>query len=268
MITRTFFLLRGGLGNQLFQWAGMSKLSKTMEVLFLVSDLNTYYSRRSYGTTESFLLPVSTLFEANLKPRILKSESQLPLRMLISFGTKSRFVKRTKEGEFSKLSRWPITVLEGYFQDRSYVDELPLLTLNELFNIQDAGSKIRVSSDKVCIHIRGTDYPESSRKKFNEQYYSSAIRKFENWGYTKFDCYTDDMKYAHHIMRSATHLEVNYPEKSGTLGSLELLRTMSKYKQFICSPSSLNWWAAYISIRNDETTRVVEQFEKRLSLRS
>lgn len=245
----------------------MSNLSRNMGILFLVSDLNTYYSRRSYGRTESFLLPISTLFAANLQPRLLKFESQIPLRIFIGFGTKARFIKRINEAELSTLSRWPITVLEGYFQERTPVDELSLVTLNKLIYDGDLRLKVGVPNDRVCIHIRGTDYPESSRKKFNVHYYSSAIKTFENWGYTKFDCYTDDMQFAHHIMRSATNLEVNYPEKSGKLGSIELLRTMSKYKQFICSPSSLNWWAAYISIRNNKTTRVVDQFEKSLSIK-
>lgn len=259
MNKRVILLLRGGLGNQLFQICNVAVLSGHHEALFYISDLNTFHLQRGMGGTESLSLTMSSVFPANKPPHILKSNSRPIVRCLVGasnrFGLPKLFVE--KLDSFCDLPR--LSLLTGYFQNFKIVDQIPI----DLLNLAILGELIKPDfpkiTDRVCIHVRRQDYPQSISKNFGIDYYAKAVRKFQDLGFRKFDCYSDDLSAAQNIFSFLPERQKSFPESKFELNSISLLRKMAMYNNFVLSQSSLAWWASYIAFRNNPEVRIESQ---------
>jgi len=258
------FLLRGGLGNQLFQICNLAVLSRSHDAIFYISDLNTFRLQRGLGGTESLSLPISSVFSTTTPPRILKSNSRFFVKFLISanhrFGAPKMFFE--KLAELNDLPR--LSLLAGYFQDFRIVDQIPIDALNRaiLNNLNE--SAMPETTDRVCIHIRRQDYPQSISKNFGIEYYARAVQKFQDLGFASFDCYSDDISTAKEVLSFLPKGQKQFPETNLGLDSISLLRRMATYRNFVLSQSSLAWWASYLAFRNSPEVRVEAQLPSTL----
>jgi hypothetical protein len=217
------------------------------------------------GGTESLSLPITSIFPADAPPQILQSKSRYFVKFLVGASNRCGVPNVFDEGLPSFRDLPLISLLTGYFQDFRIVDQIPIDSLNQgiLGNLTD--SSIPKITDCVCIHIRRRDYPQSVTRNFGIEYYVKAIQSFQDLGFNRFDCYSDDISAAQQVLSFLPQNQKLFPETSLRLDSISLLRKMSTYQNFVLSQSSLAWWASYLSFRNNKDVRIEAQLPPTLN---
>jgi len=220
------------------------------------------------GGTESLSLPITSLFPAGAPPQILQSKSRYFVKFLVGASNRCGVPKVFDEGlpRFSDLPK--ISFLTGYFQDFRIIDQIPIDSLNKAIVSNSNDLSLPKITDSVCIHIRRQDYPQSVSKNFGIKYYVEAIQRFQDLGFTRFDCYSDDISAAQEILSFLPQSQKRFPETNLRLDSISLLRKMSTYKNFVLSQSSLAWWASYLAFRNNQEVRIEAQLSPSLNFMS
>lgn len=250
--------LKGGLGNQLFQYAfGRLIALKRGEDLKLDKDIlgqrgDTY---RSYG-----------LDAFNIKAEIASQEEVLKLKYpygLISKAWrlfKAKFLRIFNIGYKKSLLKTKARYLEGFFQSYKYLEPIK----NELkkeFSLKNDNLKIKYpaileeirSTESVAIHIRRGDYV--SNIKVNKahfvcdlNYYEKAFRLIkdklkERNLEAKFFIFSDDIAWAKDNLKEESCIFVSRPE----FLDYEELILMSKAKHNIIANSSFSFWSAWLN---------------------
>ena len=212
--------LMGGLGNQLFQLAGLQHLAtKTGRVAKLVNPgVGSPHSSISYWTT---------IFSKWAK---------------LGTGRFDTYVDEYRNNMLYTdwvpiLSKATSTLFTGYFQDHRYVaddfvDTLVLPT-EVLDRYPDIGSK-------VFIHVRGGDYAGNADLDVNlDKYYARAVAKFPG---ASFVVFTNDEPFllARPWLDGLDYTIVRENE-------LDTLTLMSKCAGAICANSTFSWWGAWLN---------------------
>lgn len=245
------FLMRGGLGNQLFQLCALGQLSKCLDIRFYISDINTHALTRGSGGTESLKLDFYSLFDPTKLPRIMAPRSRSLVKYLLAINKYTSFPRLIYTDTVDNLSIGHSLMMQGYFQDFKIPASYDLRALNTLiFGRNDALKNKRIK-EIACVHVRRSDYPSSGISNFGWDYYSNSITKMIARGIKEFDCYSDDISEAKKMFPKNDKIRVNFPELESRLNSVELLRAMAAYDHNITSQSSLSWWSSYIAFRNN-----------------
>lgn len=251
--------LKGGLGNQLYQYASALSLAKKNRSSILMD--KTYLSSVDKGVIKrGFELNKFNLGNDvklyNLKNYYISKN----ILIVISYKIIKRFIPRFKEKkldfdyEFFKINS--TTVLDGYFQSYKYFDDIKeLLVLEfknkEILNTENIKmlSLIR-NSNSVCMHIRRGDYV--TLKEANEfhglcnlSYYSSAMKIIdEKVDKPIYFLFSDDVEWCRNNFsnNNIVFVDINSTDEA----NLEL-NLMKNCKYFIIANSSFSWWAAWLS---------------------
>lgn len=270
--------LRGGLGNQLFQYAAayqISLLYKQDNIYFDLSEF-TYDKQRDFSLNrlkiekgkrlpnkikESLYYKVSNWLEKKY-PDIVKMMDghligeEFVRNMLGGIG----FFYCTYDNPDIPISlRYSKNIfLSNYFQNVKYSRKVigqlkkqfvPQKNIEEKFN--DFFQTVQEQCS-ICIHIRLGDYQKNSLHEVcNVNYYEKAIceikKHVDNPVYIIF---SDDKNFVReHYQFSETVLF-----EPDNLDDVQTLYLMSKCKHYILSNSSLSWWAQKLS---DSTNKIV-----------
>ncbi len=272
--------LRGGLGNQMFQFAYAYNLSKRYnnEKIFL----STFYQRREPVNRgiclkklmcdgQFIVLPilvdnVLSLF-LKLKKEILKKiigKDRVSLRSMAKHGMYVTDEIYRYQG-YPSSKKW-IKNIDGYFQSVKYfgryADELrgSLLpkTCEKKSSVIQVIEKEIMESDSICLHIRRGDYTSdqwrSSLLICDEQYYIKAIsyikEKVDDPIFFVFTNSTKDIIWIKNNYNLEDQARIYYVDTKGT--DIDDLDLMIKCKHFILSNSSFSWWAQYLSKSEDK----------------
>lgn len=245
--------LRGGLGNQLFQWATGYSLAKRLGTkLFLHANriekiANREIDDRVYELGY-FGLEVSHLDEV-LHPfrGIINSTLRISGKNRLS----TVFKERSFQFEPELLSlRHPVT-LSGYFQSWRYFEEdfyeirqilVPTLSHQEHLNSIIAAMP---SSDWIGIHIRRGDYLRiGTMSVLGSAYFKHATNALEeSFPNVPRVVFSDDIESAREVFPGG-HLYLGPGEVPSAGDSLMLL---SMSRALVCSNSSFSWWAAFLN---------------------
>lgn len=245
------FLLRGGLGNQLFQLCALGQLSRHLDLRFYISDVDTHALTRGSGGTESLKLEFDSLFDLKHVPIIMGSRTHYFVKCLIALNKRVNFPMRVYTDSVEPLSLGRFGLVQGYFQNFKIPASYDLSTLNKfIFGQNDKLIKERITNI-ACIHVRRSDYPSSETSKFGPKYYRKAIENMLSRGINSFDCYSDDIAAAKALFPKNHKIHISFPEHRTKLDSIELLRRMALYDHSVTSQSSLSWWSAYTAFRNN-----------------
>lgn len=246
--------LKGGLGNQMFQYAlgrNLSIKNKTtliVDTFSFIKNKNRKFELDKYNTR----FRVLTLYE-KIIIYILNKVSQYRL-----FSNIHKCVKEEKKYFDKKiLSLKGNLYLDGYWQSEKYFQEIRHILLKE-FNLKHKivkknkkFLKMIKKSNSVCLHIRRGDYVSNARARARYgicslEYYYKAIeeikRKIDK---PVFFIFSDDIEWARNnlqIQSKSFFLDVNGSDKG-----YEDLRLMKNCKYFIIANSSFSWWAAWLS---------------------
>jgi hypothetical protein len=254
--------LKGGLGNQLFQYAFGYYLAK-INCCELKIDISSYknYELHSYS------LP---FFEVDEK-LVTQRESDFFKGVGISFS--ERFIRKLffsnyfiNEETISfdkkyKLIKPPVYI-DGYWQSEMYFNEIEseIRKLYRFSSIPDETNQslleIIRAENSISLHIRRGDYIniESVNKThgiLSLDYYNLAVKiisdKIEN---PKFYIFSDDIEWAKNNLKLNHY--VYFVEVNIGKNDAEDLRLMSECKHHIIANSTFSWWGAWLNHSRDK----------------
>jgi len=253
--------LRGGLGNQLFQYAAAHSLAAHNGVA-LKADLYTYtrHPLRKYELHNfNITLPEATRGEIhrftgkNFIERYLNKKTNYFYSPEVFAQPHYHFYE-----DFFSL---PVPIyLSGYWQSEKYFlnvanDIRKVMTPSKALDQKNAEivAKAR-ESNSVAIHIRRSDYVTTSFfQVMGLDYYEKAIREINNRiSNPQFFIFSDDIswtkqQFAH--LNNATFIDHNKGDDS-----YKDLLVMSACRNQVIANSTFSWWAAWL---NDFTNKIV-----------
>ncbi|MGE5521148.1 MAG: alpha-1,2-fucosyltransferase [Candidatus Dadabacteria bacterium] len=254
--------IKGGLGNQLFQYAAAKSLAlKNNTELKLDVTSFTIDNLRDLALSHfNFTTSLATAEE---------------IKSLLPAGTVDRVVARVKPPQMKKYYKQPYfhydsnffklpstVYLSGYFQSEKYFKPIEQIIrtnykINEqlINNVLDLGAQFQ-NENSVAVHIRKGDYTNKEALEYHgilkPDYYVPAIGimkdKLQN---PRFYIFSDDPS----IMATQIGIEdaeVISGRKSRT--AFEDLYLMSQCKHNIIANSSFSWWAAWL---NNNMSKIV-----------
>ncbi|RYZ00071.1 MAG: alpha-1,2-fucosyltransferase [Chitinophagaceae bacterium] len=247
--------LKGGLGNQMFQYAAARALAARHRTQVLLD--TAHYRADQLRNFDLFHLQVAASTAAPEDCAPLKAQSTFSrLAARLTPYSRKRFYKQPFyhfDPHFFELG--PDVYLQGYFQSERYFAPLAP-QLREEFRFRDAfpehvrnaAGEMR-AGPSVSLHIRRGDYrnPETLRVHgiLPFAYYEAAIRKLqERIGPPAFYVFTDDPQWV------AANLDIPGARiVSGATSSthFEDLYLMSHCRHHILANSSFSWWGAWLN---------------------
>jgi hypothetical protein len=247
--------LKGGLGNQLFQYAAARRLSLTLGVP-LKLDISFYkrHSQRTYELDQFCIeAGIATPWEvASWRgPRFLTRITQ-PLGLLPRCVMEKSFefdpaILHLQDGRY----------LEGYWQSyRYFADVVPQIRRELAVRMRpsDADRSLldrMAQCDAVCLHVRRGDYVSNPIARqyhglCTAEYYRTAVESIASQlRAPELFVFSDDMPWVKQNLK--WHLPTNYVEHHGVASAPLELRLMTGCRHFVIANSSLSWWAAWLS---------------------
>ncbi len=257
--------LKGGLGNQMFQYATAKGLSSSNKLVYLDT---------SYFTDKAILAKIQTprKFELQLF-RNIKAKN---LNCLQEYSLNKKYFKakvlkkilfpnlttiQQIENEFidDLNNNKGNLYLDGYFQSEKYFTKVRNELLFEFTfdkldkNNSDMLDKINSYQNSVCVHVRRGDYLKPEIQRYHGllpiTYYFNAVNLVqEKVNYPHFFVFSDDSDWCKDNLR--------FPRESYTLvngnrddDSWKDMCLMTYCKHHIIANSSFSWWGAWLSTK-------------------
>lgn len=228
--------IKGGLGNQMFQFAFAQAAAHLLSTSFVLRanskfKLDEYFVLAGFSKTknkfkESFFLPKKRLHCADLI-------------------TPSAFIKRLSNN----------THYTGYFQSEIYFSNVANV-VKECFKIKpdkQIESSILNQYDAI-VHCRGGDYKNftiptapNSPCLLPKSYYEQAFRELNINTQMNVCVVTDDRNYAKGVLPESRNFTIH----SGN--EIEAFQLMTHHPKVIIANSSFSWWAAYLNNFSDKS---------------
>ena len=248
--------LRGGLGNQMFQYAFARNLAKENNTELIIDSI-TNFSVRGLYIPRPYFLGNFNINKKNITKNELNWAKNIRIWQRIGIAPKWEHLYENKFDEFQEVTfkkyNRNIYVI-GFWQNVQYFSSISAIlkkefTINKKWidNYQEPVSSL----NSVAIHIRRGDYIsnaefQSSYVNLNEtDYYNNAIKiikqKIKNPVYFIF---SDDIEWA------IKHFKVDKSEIyfiQNTESPLHDFSLMAQCKHQIIANSTFSWWAAWLN---------------------
>lgn len=241
--------IKGGLGNQMFQYACARALAlENNDELQLVRNASTSDIARPFSLTAF-----------NIKGKVVTKES-VPayLRLLSKLRQK---ITREFYVNFqpSILNKKGNMYLDGYFQSEKYfVNSAEIIrqdfTLKEPLTESTVrfATQIQNTLHAVSLHVRRGDYLKESDFKdiANQEYFANAIKHIkEKVAGAQFYVFSDDIEWCKaNLPLPAESVFVSNPD----LEDYEELTLMSYCRHHIIANSSFSWWGAWLGSNTEK----------------
>jgi hypothetical protein len=265
--------IKGGLGNQMFQYAigfALAKKKKT-KLLLDVRELEEFNSVLPKGYIKrNFSLGIFGIkLEFSSKKdhiKVFQFNKKYKYRNIIAFFLDKlnfyifRQRKRSFEKRFYNLkgTTW---YLDGYWQSDKYFinykkEILNVFNFNSLKNLEFNKNFIKDISKKktICVNVRRTDFighPEHHT--LDIKYYKKAIETFKKLIGNDFEIYvfSDDLQWC---KKNFTFFDrTNFVEHSyAGKNFYNYLYLMTNFRNFVIPNSTFAWWAAWLCQFNDK----------------
>ena len=252
-----FSRMVGGLGNQLFQTAGLLKYRSYGEKIIISFLGDIHIPKRLNCLNYIFEVPYWMHFDNSRRLNIftkllartsagLRFGSYLPL-----IGINDRnFSLR----EYHSLKK-KVLFLDGYFnQGWSYAELHKLFKQLKLKPIELTAEHRRICDDNVIIHIRGGDFLKIKNLNICKvDYYKKSIEYALAKGFKNFKVISEDQIYGQEIIKEInncfTDLQVSILKSSSIKNDFNIIRSS---KLAILSNSTFSWWASFLSTSKKE----------------
>jgi hypothetical protein len=251
--------LKGGLGNQLFQYAfgRLLSIKRNTSVKFDVLSVDKKDIHRDFKLDK-----FNTKIELASLEEIKKSEYPFGFISKIWTWVKRKILRIYNVGYSEKIINSKEKYYDGYWQNYKYLEPIrkELLTeisLKESINKKYSELISRInSSNSVSIHIRRGDYVNDSKTKkahvtFGLEYYEEAIKIIKDKIKDPvFFVFSDDISWI------KENLKINYPiffVSNPEIKDYEELIIMSTCKHNIIANSSFSFWGAWLNQNQNKT---------------
>lgn len=251
--------LKGGLGNQMFQYAtGLAVASAQGEELKL--DVSGYNDPRyvNANTPRQYrMFPFNLSAGVATITEVEKARNPLWFFSKILRAFNQRILKKHYVDYDPKLFKKRCNYIEGYFQSEKNFIEIKDKVLKEFTLKKEFESEIflaeknRIDKIKgVSVHIRRGDYVSDPKTKSahgvcSKDYYEKAMSimrsKIES---AVFYFFSDDIEWVK--KEFGTHADYIYVSRP-SLVEYEELMLMSSCAHNIIANSSFSWWGAYLN---------------------
>ena len=259
--------LKGGLGNQMFQYAlgrHLAEIHKTE----LKLDISAYdydgplgYSLGIFNTVQSFAAEE----EIKKLKHLDQSDFQKWLHNLFHSHPKiSKTFIRWNKPEFNpKILSLPNNIyLEGYWNSEKYFKNIEKIIRREFtIKIPQTGKNKELaetisSKQSVSIHIRRGDYVLDKQTNQTHgtcglDYYHRCIESLaRSIPEPHFFVFSDDPDWCRNNLRPS--YPITFVSHNDMAHSYEDMRLMSRCKHNIIANSTFSWWAAWLNPNNDK----------------
>ncbi len=252
--------LKGGLGNQLFQYAAGLSLATHLNtsVKVDVSELNKADKQiRTIRTfdLQSILLAPEVATAAELKP----FERNIIFRALRKFKVpykKSIYIEPSFPFDENFFNTADNVYLEGYRQSQKYFRNIEEKIRNGFQfkaeatkDVQAIAAKLR-SENSVSVHIRRGDYNKPIVRLYHgvmdESYYQKAINLLENKiPNTRFYVFSDDPSWVGEHLKFSSPVEIISGVHTKT--HFEDFYLITQCRHNIIANSTFSWWSAWLN---------------------
>tara|TARA_Y100000389_G_C17439952_1_gene507940 strand:- start:208 stop:1047 length:840 start_codon:yes stop_codon:yes gene_type:complete len=236
--------IKGGLGNQIFQYSFSNYLKKMG--FSIKYNLDFYQTDDTNNTQREFLLDTlnvelepANLFYIKFINFLNFLVNSRKINKILPF-LKKHIFKYFKEKDFKSddlFDHYPVfNYFDGYWQNN---ENLIIIQKNELFS-KFRLSKTSFQNKKTMIHVRRSDYLQLGIE-LPLEYYVEAFKLLENKiGKFNFDIYTDDYGWVmkQEIFSSCQNI---YTEKDDTVTTF---KNMIGYQHYIIANSTYSYLAA------------------------
>jgi hypothetical protein len=246
--------LKGGLGNQLFQYAFGKYFSIKNNVEFKID--NGINSNKQDTYRRYLLDNFNIKAELATKEEVLKAKYPLGIISKIWRGFKSKILKIYNIGWSPKILKSKVKYFDGFWQSYKYLDPIKDVLLEEITPKESIENKYSNliseinNSNSVSIHIRRGDYVNDKKTKsahltFGMEYYTEAIKTIkEKVGNPVFYIFSDDIEWVKENFKiDSSTVFVSKPD----IKDYEELIIMSKCKYNIIANSSFSFWGAWLN---------------------
>jgi len=266
--------LANGLGNQLFLYAAAYKFAKENKADLYIDDESGFYKRYKYEL-HNFNITATVV---DKKYKFLGSAGRIKRKILKKFKRFNKGVHFVEEKmDENKLTSYNIEQLninfdkilyfEGYFQSEKYFKSEEENILREFSfknRVKNQDSHIVnniKNTNSISIHLRQDkflkDENHENLEKNNLEYFKQNMSQIQR-GVNYFDKKVKNPKYFV-WSNNFTGLEKLFPSDKFILVNTNInkapaydLYLMTLCKHFILSPSTLHYWAAYLSTNTNK----------------
>ncbi len=257
------YLLRGGLGNQLFQIFGIAKLASSSDFDVIFSDYDVRINPRDKKGASSLELNVESLFSRDCLLHKADWSINLFIRILnkriIGNNHISRINLDHERDDFGKS----VGIVYGYLQNSETIKSFCEQSVRSVFNFSDNSLP---NSAVIAMHIRALDALQHKEMYLDEEYYRKALSEFVGQESATVDVYSDDSSYARMLCSRIGDFEFRFPEEELALEPIQLLAKLSSYNRIIGSKSTLCWWASFLAELTQTNVQVISPWEAHLNL--
>lgn len=263
--------LKGGLGNQLFQYAFARAISiRNQQPLSI--NTHWYVNTPKKMTSRAMLLGYLNLASYNISHSSWPSSSGginyllslLPFTSIIFDDNPNFFNAQLLKREFSKNRNYAFI---GYWQSFHYFNQIRELLISEFKpknslndNYSHYYDDIK-NQNSIMIHIRRSDFitlksANSHHGVLHLNYYLKAIELIKNnIDVPHFFIFSDDLEWARNNLPTGLHAIFIHSSKLEDAVVQELY-LMTQCKHHIIANSSLSWWGAWLSNHNKESLTI------------
>lgn len=272
---KVIVLLKGGLGNQMFQYAVARGIKGNNDVVVDLSLLSAYNKSTDIYTAREYELKLFKHAKASVASKFLLAmihNQKLYYRVIRKLLFNNLNKVKQKGNEFIPLLNEvaaPV-YLEGYFQSEKYFNnirnellqefEFPQLDKENIVQL----NKINSFPNSVSIHVRRGDYLKSVAAQFHgllpHSYYKQAIELLKiSVANPHYFIFSDDAEWC---ITHFSFLGDNYTviEGNDATNSWKDMFLMTQCKHHIIANSSFSWWGAWLSEWADKTVIAPKQW--------
>lgn len=258
---------KAGLGNQMFQYAFLRYLEKTIGVDNVIADFSYYTNAKSFKISMiyDFNIEVKHASNEDINKYCLFNHTQKPHSFLyrlyifieILLNRKYYFETDLRYHDDKELNKY--NYYDGYWQSWRYpslirdslIKEFTLSKLSvELNNLINEVQQ----NNSVFIGIRRGDYYSSKKARkryevYDKTYFEKAVLHIlSKLDSPKFYVFSNDIEWVKNNVQLPNNC--SFISQSCGLSDVDELVLMSKCKHGIISNSTYHWWAAWL-IEND-----------------
>lgn len=242
--------LKGGLGNQLFQYAVGRQISLRLKSPLILD--SSEYTNNPLRRMQIQYFNTNCIYIENTLTRSVVNLFK-KLKKFQVYVEKETFAY---DKDINKI-KW-FTQIDGYWQNYNYFLEIKDILKKEFMpkQLDDKNRKILTQiesqQNSVCLHIRRGDLldPETNKVHgiMNLDYYKRNIdylqRKVSN---LYFFVFSDDIQWAKENIKETNVYFLDFNSSDEAYKDFALMRAC---KHFIIPNSTLSWWAAWLRIGN------------------
>lgn len=246
--------LKGGLGNQMFQYA-LGRVLSVKNKTDLALDISFFDLKLKNITKRSYYLNIF-----NIKAKIVnKNKIAAYFFSLFRKIVKMNGAEKSFSFDSSILSLGPDVYLDGYWQSPKYFKGYEGI-IKEDFNLKNIPSpNIQILANEIssinslCIHVRRGDYVGSKyHEVVNNEYYEKGIEYiFSKTPIEKIYVFSDDIDWCRENLSFKIPAMFVDDEYAGSKGEGHMF-LMSQCRNFIIANSSFSWWGAWLCVNKDK----------------